>query len=241
MELKVLPIEEVNKCVAQEFIDLINSKKNPVIGLATGSTPLGVYKNLVNAYKNKEVSFAHVESFNLDEYVGLNEDHNQSYRYFMNNNLFNHVDIDINKTSIPSDDVNSENHYSKYDDKIKEHGGIDIQLLGIGSNGHIAFNEPGTSFDSLTHIVTLKESTIKDNSRFFSSIDEVPTSAISMGLKSIMNARRIILMAFGKNKAQAIHDLFYKDPSVNLPASILSTHDNVIIYCDEEAATLLSK
>ena len=241
MELKVLPIEEVNKCVAQEFIDLINSKKNPVIGLATGSTPLGVYKNLVNAYKNKEVSFAHVESFNLDEYVGLNEDHNQSYRYFMNNNLFNHVDIDINKTSIPSDDVNSENHYSKYDDKIKEHGGIDIQLLGIGSNGHIAFNEPGTSFDSLTHIVTLKESTIKDNSRFFSSIDEVPTSAISMGLKSIMNARRIILMAFGKNKAQAIHDLFYKDPSVNLPASILSTHDNVIIYCDEEAAALLSK
>ena len=241
MELKVLPIEEVNKCVAQEFIDLINSKKNPVIGLATGSTPLGVYKNLVNAYKNKEVSFAHVESFNLDEYVGLNEDHNQSYRYFMNNNLFNHVDIDINKTSIPSDDVISENHYSKYDDKIKEHGGIDIQLLGIGSNGHIAFNEPGTSFDSLTHIVTLKESTIKDNSRFFSSIDEVPTSAISMGLKSIMNARRIILMAFGKNKAQAIHDLFYKDPSVNLPASILSTHDNVIIYCDEEAAALLSK
>ena len=239
MELKVLTRDEVNEVVANEFIELINSKEKPIIGLATGSTPLGVYANLVKAYKNNKVSFKHVESFNLDEYVGLSEEHNQSYRYFMNNNLFNHVDIDVNRTYIPSDKIDSENHYSKYDEKIKNHGGIDIQLLGIGSNGHIAFNEPGTSFDSLTHIVTLKESTIKDNSRFFESIDEVPTSAISMGLKSIMNAKRIILIAFGANKAKAIHDLFYKDPSTELPASILANHPNTIIYCDEEAASLL--
>ena len=124
---------------------------------------------------------------------------------------------------------------------MKKHGGIDIQLLGIGSNGHIAFNEPGTSFDSLTHIVELKESTIKDNSRFFKSIDDVPTKAISMGLKSIMNARRIILIAFGENKAKAIRDLFYNEPSTDLPASVLRNHDNVIIYCDKEAASLLNK
>lgn len=241
MELKVLTREEVNEAVANEFIHLINKKERPILGLATGSTPLGVYACLVDACKKNKVSFRHVETFNLDEYVGLNEEHDQSYRYFMDHNLFNLVDIDVSKTSIPSDKIESENHYSKYDEKIKNHGGIDIQLLGIGSNGHIAFNEPGTSFDSLTHIVELKESTIKDNSRFFKSIDDVPTKAISMGLKSIMNARRIILIAFGENKAKAIRDLFYNEPNTDLPASVLRNHDNVIIYCDKEAASLLNK
>lgn len=240
MELKVLSKEEVNKVVSEEIITLINNSSKCVLGLATGSTPLGVYKKLVEAYQRKEVSFENVESFNLDEYVGLEEENNQSYRYFMNHNLFNHINIDKEKTYIPSDDEKCENHYLSYDKKIKSHGGIDLQILGIGSNGHIAFNEPGTSFDSLTHIVTLKESTIKDNSRFFNSIDEVPTKAISMGLKSIMNAKRIILIAFGENKKEAIRCLFENDADVNLPASVLKNHDNVTIYCDEEASSLLT-
>lgn len=238
MNLVILDKKEADKVVCEEIINLINSKKDCVLGLATGSTPEGVYSLLVEAYKNKEVSFKDVTSFNLDEYVGLADSHPQSYRYFMNNHLFLHVDINLANTHVPSN-RGDENDLSIYDENIKKHGGIDLQLLGIGSNGHIAFNEPGTSFDSKTHIVTLKESTIKDNSRFFNSIDEVPTQAITMGLESILNAKRIILMAFGKNKAEAICKMFTKEANEDLPASILQKHDNVTIYCDEEAASLL--
>ena len=238
MNLIILNKSEADKKVSQEIINLINDKKNCVLGLATGSTPEGVYALLVEAYKQGKVSFKDVTTFNLDEYVGLADSHPQSYRYFMNNHLFLHVDINLEKTHVPGN-KGDENDLSVYDENIKKHGGIDLQLLGIGSNGHIAFNEPGTPFDSKTHIVTLKESTIKDNSRFFNSIDEVPTSSITMGLDSIMNAKKIILMAFGKNKAEAICKMFTKDVNVDLPASILQKHDNVTIYCDEEAASLL--
>lgn len=238
MNLIILNKSEADKKVSQEIINLINDKKNCVLGLATGSTPEGVYALLVEAYKQGKVSFKDVTTFNLDEYVGLADSHPQSYRYFMNNHLFLHVDINLDKTHVPGN-KGDENDLSVYDENIKKHGGIDLQLLGIGSNGHIAFNEPGTPFDSKTHIVTLKESTIKDNSRFFNSIDEVPTSSITMGLNSIMNAKKIILMAFGKNKAEAICKMFTKDANVDLPASILQKHDNVTIYCDEEAASLL--
>lgn len=238
MNLIILNKSEADKKVSQEIINLINDKKNCVLGLATGSTPEGVYTLLVEAYKQGKVSFKDVTTFNLDEYVGLADSHPQSYRYFMNNHLFLHVDINLDKTHVPGN-KGDENDLSVYDENIKKHGGIDLQLLGIGSNGHIAFNEPGTPFDSKTHIVTLKESTIKDNSRFFNSIDEVPTSSITMGLDSIMNAKKIILMAFGKNKAEAICKMFTKDANVDLPASILQKHDNVTIYCDEEAASLL--
>lgn len=238
MNLIILNKSEADKKVSQEIINLINDKKNCVLGLATGSTPEGVYSLLVEAYKQGKVSFKNVTTFNLDEYVGLADSHPQSYRYFMNNHLFLHVDINLDKTHVPGN-KGDENDLSVYDENIKKHGGIDLQLLGIGSNGHIAFNEPGTPFDSKTHIVTLKESTIKDNSRFFNSIDEVPTSSITMGLDSIMNAKKIILMAFGKNKAEAICKMFTKDANVDLPASILQKHDNVTIYCDEEAASLL--
>ncbi len=238
MDLIILDKKEADKAVCNEIINLINSKKDCVLGLATGSTPEGVYSLLVEAYKNKKVSFENVTSFNLDEYVGLADSHPQSYRYFMNNHLFLHVDINLANTHVPSN-RGDENDLSIYDDNIKNHGGIDLQLLGIGSNGHIAFNEPGTSFNSKTHIVTLKESTIKDNSRFFNSIDEVPTQAITMGLESILNAKRIILMAFGKNKAEAICKMFNNEANEDLPASILQKHQNVTIYCDEEAASLL--
>lgn len=238
MELIIATKEEINQIVSKEIIDLVNKNNNCILGLATGSTPEGVYKLLVEAYNNKKVSFKNVKTFNLDEYVGLEETHSQSYRYFMNKNLFNHIDIDINNTNIPSNKDN-DNNLNVYDQKIKDAGGIDIQLLGIGSNGHIAFNEPGTSFDSNTHIVTLKESTINDNSRFFNSIDEVPKQAITMGLNSILQAKRIILIAFGKNKQEAIYKMMALDPSEELPASILQKHPNVTIFCDEEAASLL--
>ena len=238
MELIIATKEEINQIVSKEIIDLVNKNNNCILGLATGSTPEGVYKLLVEAYNNKKVSFKNVKTFNLDEYVGLEETHSQSYRYFMNKNLFNHIDIDINNTNIPSNKDN-DNNLNVYDQKIKDAGGIDIQLLGIGSNGHIAFNEPGTSFDSNTHIVTLKESTINDNSRFFNSIDEVPKQAITMGLNSILQAKRFILIAFGKNKQEAIYKMMALDPSEELPASILQKHPNVTIFCDEEAASLL--
>lgn len=238
MELIIATKEEINQIVSKEIIDLINKNNNCVLGLATGSTPEGVYKLLVEAYNKKEVSFENVKSYNLDEYVGLEETHNQSYRYFMNSHLFNHIDIKLENTHIPSN-KDDENNLEIYDQKIKEAGGIDIQILGIGSNGHIAFNEPGTSFNSNTHIVTLNESTISDNSRFFNSIDEVPQQAITMGLNSIMQAKRIILIAFGKNKQDAIYKMMALDPSEELPASILQNHPNVTIYCDEDAASLL--
>lgn len=238
MELIIATKEEINKIVSEEIIALVKTKNDCILGLATGSTPEGVYKLLVDAYNKNKVSFKNVKTFNLDEYVGLEATHNQSYRYFMNKHLFNHIDIDINNTHIPSN-KDDENNLNIYDKKIEEAGGIDIQLLGIGSNGHIAFNEPGTSFESKTHIVTLKESTIVDNSRFFNSIDEVPKEAITMGLNSILQAKKIILIAFGKNKQEAIYKMFALDSNEDLPASILQNHPNVTIYCDEEAAELL--
>lgn len=238
MELVIATKEEINKLVSDEIIELVKNKPNCILGLATGSTPLGVYSLLVEAYRKDEVSFKDVKSFNLDEYVGLEPTHNQSYRYFMNTNLFNNIDIDINNTHIPSLNED-ENYYKLYDEKIEKAGGIDLQLLGIGSNGHIAFNEPNTLFNSKTHIVSLNESTIRDNSRFFNDINEVPKEAITMGLESIMQAKRIVLIAFGKNKAEAINTMFIKDSSEALPASILQNHKNVTIYCDEEASSIL--
>lgn len=236
MELKVLESNKIDEEVANEIVTLIKGKPNCVLGLATGSTPLGVYANLVKKYENKEVSFKNVRSFNLDEYVGLKHDNDQSYFYFMHHNLFDHIDIDPNNVHVP-DGINYENCLKTYDNEIKKAGGIDLQILGIGSNGHIAFNEPGTDFDSFIHLVNLKESTIKDNSRFFSSIEEVPTRAITMGLRSIMQAKRIILIAKGKNKNRAIKALFDEQGiDEALPVSVLKLHPNVEIYCDKDAA-----
>ncbi|MCQ3035353.1 MAG: glucosamine-6-phosphate deaminase [Bacilli bacterium] len=234
MKLVIDTKETINKVVADEFIKVINSKEHPVIGLATGSTPLGVYAELAKAVKEARVSFKKVHSFNLDEYVGLPVTNDQSYRYFMNYNLFQHVDIDVNNTKVPTPET-----YEVYDDMIAKEGGIDIQILGLGSDGHIAFNEPGTPFDSLTHLADLQESTIKDNSRFFASIDDVPTKAMTMGLKSIMNARKIVLIAYGKNKAEAVNAMFNGPIDESMPASILRNHNDVTIYCDADAASLL--
>lgn len=241
MKFEILNEEEIGKKISEEIVDLIHRKENAVLGLATGSSPTCVYRHLTEAYEENRVSFSKVTTFNLDEYIGLAPDHPQSYRSFMNRNFFDHIDIDPKNTHLPSI-REDEDAYEHYDERIEQAGRIDYQILGIGSNGHIAFNEPGTPFDSRTHIVYLKESTISDNARFFSSRDEVPVSAVSMGLSSILKARKIVLIALGKNKKEAIRRLYEDDPSVDLPASVLKNHPDVTIYCDPEAASgILSK
>lgn len=230
--------KEISRLIAEEFIKQVNEKPNSVLGLATGTSPLGVYANMVKANKEGRVTFKDVATFNLDEYVGLEGTHNQSYRYFMNENLFNHIDIDKNKTHVLKGVGDYVGYAKQYDAEIASFGGIDLQILGIGSDGHIAFNEPGTAFDSLTHVAELAESTIVDNSRLFNDISEVPTKAVTMGLKSIMNAKKIVLIATGKNKAKAIHDMLKNPKSEDCPASILQDHPDCTIYVDEEAYAL---
>ena len=234
MEVVYLPKVEIEKEIAKVFINKINENPRCVLGLATGSSPLGIYQNLINAYKNGEVSFKDVTTFNLDEYLGLEGTHDQSYRYFMNVNLFNHIDINKENTHVPSGFVKDDNEAALYDKMIAASGGIDIQLLGLGSDGHIAFNEPGTPFNTLTHIAELTEQTITDNSRFFEKIEDVPTHACTMGLQSIMNARKIVLIATGKNKADVVRKLIFGEVSLDLPCSILKNHPNVTIYVDSD-------
>lgn len=216
--------------------------QNPkaVIGLATGSTPVGTYKNLAKANEQGIIDFSDITSVNLDEYVGLPGDHDQSYRYFMNDNLFNHVNIDIKRTHVPNglaSDVDKEG--LAYDEMIKSLGGTDIQLLGIGANGHIAFNEPDDVFTYATHKVTLTENTREVNARFFASIDDVPKYAITMGIGSIFAAKKILLLANGANKAQALYDTVYGPISPKVPASILQLHTDVTIVADEAAMAVI--
>lgn len=241
MKIKILPTDQIYKEVADVFSNLITSKEYPILGLATGSTPVGVYNELIKRYQEGKLSFKNVTSFNLDEYVGLDGNHDQSYRYFMNHHLFNHVDIDKNKTFVPLGIGDIKDNAKKYDLMIDAAGGIDLQILGIGSDGHIAFNEPGTPFDALTHEAELTEMTIKDNARFFESIGDVPTRAITMGLASIMKARKIVLIALGKNKVDAITRLLNGEVSLDLPVSVLNTHQDVTIYLDKETFGYLEK
>ena len=235
MKVKIQTKEKMNAEIAQLFIDTVKENPNAILGLATGSSPLGVYNNIINAYKAGEVSFKDVKTFNLDEYVGLDGTHEQSYRYFMNHILFDHIDINKENTHVPSGTGDYEELAKEYDEKIAQAGGIDLQILGIGSDGHIAFNEPGTPFSSLTHVAELAESTIKDNSRFFNSIEEVPTKAVTMGLASIMRAKKIVLIATGANKADAIKGLLLGLITEDLPCSILRNHPDVTIYVDRDA------
>ncbi|MEJ1517201.1 glucosamine-6-phosphate deaminase [Bacillus cereus] len=206
------------------------------IGFATGGTPLGLYEHLVAANVNKEITFKDVKSFNLDEYVGLSKTNPNSYHYFMFDNLFNHIDINKNNVHIPNGEtLNIEEECASYERLIKKYGGIDIQILGIGGNGHIAFNEPGTSFESVTHIVDLDESTRQANARFFENINEVPTKAVTMGLSTIMNSKEILLLVNGEKKKEAFQELISGNISEQFPASILHKHPNVIVIVDEEA------
>ena len=198
------------------------AEKPFVLGLPTGSSPLGMYKALIDLNKAGKVSFKHVVTFNMDEYVGLPEDHPESYHSFMWNNFFSHIDIDKRNVNILNGNApDLEAECKRYEDKIKAIGGIDLFLGGIGPDGHIAFNEPNTPFDSTTHVVTLAESTVKDNARLFEDISEVPRKAYTMGLKSIMQAKKIIVLANGINKAEIVARIMYGKPSEELPASIL--------------------
>ena len=234
MKVIYLPKDQIAKEIAQIFIDKVNENPKCVLGLATGSSPLGIYRNMIEACKNGEVSFKDVTTFNLDEYLGLEGTHDQSYRYFMNVNLFDHIDINKANTNVPSGFVKDDAEAALYDEAIAAKGGIDIQLLGLGSDGHIAFNEPGTPFDALTHIAELTEQTISDNARFFERIEDVPTKACTMGLKSIMNAKKIVLIATGKSKAAAVNELINGEINEAWPCTILRNHPDVVIYVDKE-------
>lgn len=230
--------EAIAAAAAQRYVDLLAAKPNAVLGGATGSTPLGLYARLAELNREGKVSFKGAKSFNLDEYVGLGPSDEQSYRYFMNANLFSLIDIDLNNTRVPSgtDTLNCES----YDEEIKAAGGIDLQLLGIGVDGHIGFNEPGTPWDSVTHVVKLDRSTREVNARFFKDPHDVPTHAVTMGIKTVMNARAVILMAIGKSKAQIVKAFIEGPITADVPASILQLHPFAEIYLDPEAASLLS-
>lgn len=221
--------------------EILTSVSHPILGLATGSTPLRLYKNMVDDYLAGGISFRDTTTINLDEYVGLSGTDVQSYRYFMNKNLFMHIDIDIKNTHIPNGlarDLAKEClRYTELVDKNRP----DVQILGIGSNGHIAFNEPGTPIESTTHVVNLDQSTIDDNSRFFDTIDLVPRQAITMGISDILKAKQIILLATGTSKAMALTRMLTKHFSADCPASFLQKHPHVTIYADESATHLLDK
>ncbi|MBQ1566302.1 MAG: glucosamine-6-phosphate deaminase [Erysipelotrichaceae bacterium] len=222
--------------VMKEFI-----KPGKVLGLATGSTPLGLYAKMVEDHKQNGTSYKEIKSFNLDEYVGLPKTHPESYYAFMHRNLFDQIDIPEENTHVPSglgEDLEAQAR--EYDEMIAE-SPVDIQLLGIGSDGHIAFNEPGTPFDSGTHVTDLAESTIKDNCRFFDNdISKVPTQAVTQGIGTIMKARNILLIATGANKAKAVKEMLEGPVDESCPASILQRHDSVVVIVDEPAASLLS-
>ncbi len=236
MEIRIFENKEaLSRAAAGYFIDVIKKEAKPVLGLATGSSPLGLYEKLIESYNRGEISFENVHTYNLDEYVGLDGDHPQSYRSFMNENLFKHVDIKLENTKVPNGLLSGDAGAKQYNLDLQEYE-IDIQVLGIGSNGHIAFNEPGTPFTAMTHVVDLKEGTIKDNARFFDSIDEVPKQAVTMGLANIMKSKKIILIATGEHKAEALRQMILGDISEELPASILQFHPNVVILTDREAA-----
>lgn len=240
--MKIIKVKnnlEAGQYAAAMIKKVINANPKSVLGLATGSSPVTTYQTLILMNQANEISFKTITTFNLDEYLGLDSANEQSYRYFMNNQLFNHVDIDLNNTFIPDNEDVLNPH--KYDDLIAKKGGIDLQLLGLGINGHIGFNEPGTSFESLTSIVDLTESTIEANTRFFADKSQVPTKAISMGLKSIMNAKQILLIAKGENKAEAIFHLVEGKITSKWPCSILQNHANVTVIIDEAAASKLQE
>ncbi len=211
-------------------------KPNAVLGLATGSSPIGTYKQLIEWYKKGDLDFYEAKSINLDEYKGLGPDDAQSYYHFMHVNFFDHINIKPENTNIPNGlEEDAETECARYNSVIESSGGIDLQLLGIGCNGHIGFNEPGSAFDKETHCVTLSENTIGANARFFASRDDVPRYAYSMGIKSIMQARRILLIATGANKADALYDSICGPITPSVPASILQLHNNVTIIADEDA------
>lgn len=228
--------DEMSLRAAKLVASQMTLKPNCILGLATGSTPIGLYDKLVEMNKMGEIDFSDVTTFNLDEYYPISPDNNQSYRYFMNEHLFNRVNIDISRTHVPdgmADDPDAE--CEKYESMINAAGGIDLQILGIGQNGHIGFNEPDNNLNTVTHLTDLTQSTIDANSRFFDSRDEVPTRALTMGMASILKSRKIILLASGRTKAAVVAELLKESINTSVPATLLNVHPDVVLICDREA------
>jgi glucosamine-6-phosphate deaminase len=232
--------EEMSKVAAQMVAEVLNTKPNAVLGMATGSTPLGLYQELVRMYERGELDFSRVVTFNLDEYVGLPGNHPQSYGYFMQENFFKHVNVQPQNINVPSGTTSNYPAFCDwYEKRIAECGGIDVQILGIGSDGHIAFNEPTSSLSSRTRLKTLSKQTIDDNARFFERRDDVPIYAITMGVGTILEAREIILLANGANKADAIAAAVEGPVTSMITASALQMHPSTRVYVDEPAASKL--
>lgn len=243
MEVIITKTADEASAFAAEIIERkLMSKPTAVLGLATGSTPLGLYKELVKRHREKGLDFSKVTTFNLDEYIGLSPSHPQSYRYFMEENLFKHINVPAGAIHVPYGHAESVLDFCAwYEDEIKRSGGIDIQILGIGGDGHIAFNEPGSSLGSRTRLKTLTEQTIRDNARFFSSMDEVPRFAITMGVGTILEARQIILLAFGASKADIIAEAIEGPVTSQVTASALQLHPDVTVCLDQPAAAKLKR
>ncbi|WP_432774876.1 glucosamine-6-phosphate deaminase [Brevibacillus gelatini] len=232
--------QEMSRKAAELLAQEVKNNPQTVLGLATGGTPVGMYRELVKLHQVEGIDFSQASSFNLDEYVGLSPEHPQSYRAYMQENLFCHINLPKDKAHIPAGDApDLEKECARYEEAIREAGGIDIQVLGIGNNGHIGFNEPGSSAESTTRVVQLTQSTIEANARYFASIEEVPVQAVSMGIKTILGAKKIVLLASGEAKAEAVRLMLEGEPTADVPASLLQLHPDVTVIVDEAAASQL--
>ncbi len=232
---------EVSELAAQYFLNTVKSKSDAVLGLPTGETPLGMYSIVLDEFNKNSISFKNVRTFNLDEYTGLEKTNKNSYYYFMNKNLFAHIDIKHENINIPNGMTNNiKQECTAYENKIKAAGSMDILFIGIGKNGHIGFNEPANYFDPYTHEVKLQPNTITANSRFFDRIEDVPKIAITMGIKTILSAKKIVLIASGVSKSEAIAKTIKGKITPRLPASILQLHNNITVITDKEAAKNLN-
>ena len=238
--IKTKNYDDMSIKAADIIASVILLKPNCVLGLATGSSPIGTYANLVKKYNEGNLDFSTVRSVNLDEYKGLPRTNEQSYYYFMHDNLFSKVNIDLANTNLPDGmEPDSQKACSDYDNVIASMGGIDLQLLGLGHDGHIGFNEPNDEFDKMTHCVDLTEMTIEANKRFFASIDDVPRQAYTMGIQTIMSAKTVLMVVSGKDKAQILKEAFFGPVTPKVPASILQFHPNFILVADEDALSLI--
>jgi len=238
--IKAKDYDDLSRKAANIISAQVLLKPDCVLGLATGSTPIGTYKQLIEWYEKGDLDFSAAKSVNLDEYRGLTRDNDQSYYYFMYNNLFKHININMENTNVPDGtEPDSEKECSRYENVIEAYGGVDLQLLGFGHNGHIGFNEPDKDFPRTTHCVDLTQSTIEANKRFFASVDDVPKQAYTMGIGTIMKARKILLVVSGADKAQILHDVLCGPVTPEVPASILQLHSDVIVVADEAAMAKL--
>lgn len=237
--MKLIPADNydhMSRLAAERIVQSVSKQKKVTLGLATGGTPIGTYQHLVEDHRHNFTSYQHAITFNLDEYIGLSPSHPNSYHHYMAVHLFDHIDISKEKIYLPDGNADDlEEECRQYEQTITAHGGIDLQLLGLGSNGHIGFNEPGTPFETPTHVIKLADATREANARFFENKQEVPSQAITMGLETIMHSREILLLVSGKRKKEALSRLLSGDLDIFFPASILNKHANVTVIADEEA------